>query len=756
MTPVRKCQAFACTLSALLVIGQGNAQDALETLDTMSVIGTPEQVFALPGSGFVANAEDFRSQGYTNVNRIFARIPGVYTREEDGFGNFPNISIRGGDGTRAEKVTIMEDGILAAPAPYSAPAAYYSPRAARMSSIEVLKGSSQLEYGPQTTGGVINYLSTLVPEEETFYTRNTYGSNSEFFSHTYWGNTVETEAGRVGYLFELFYQSNEGFRRIDSGTAYPGSDQTGFSVVEPMVKVFFEPNTALKQRFEFKYGYTDLDADETYTGLAQGIGGTPNDLRLNPDRRYAGTRFDNIQTQQHRTYFKHIADFNKNFRIESAVYYNQFERNWFKLDGLFDAGGDAISVRSALTNLTDFGILTGTAAGSLRVRNNAREYESYGAQVQGQYRFETGSVDHTLSFGLRYHEDYIERDQFWQIYDQGATGAIVGERYQLDNVRRQESEAFSLWIKDEIKTGKLTVTPGVRFEFIDYFQRDYAEDRTIVGDRASLAALRAAATSTTSATDLQEVIPGISFNYELSENQVIFGGIHKGISVPGPRSAIAGTDIEESIGYELGTRYRCGELQTELVGFFTDFQNILNTNAGTGVGDSAVNGGEAEVFGIEALVSYDPFAKGRTRLPMYFSATWTSAEFNNTINAGGADSIYTGAVPGNEIPYIPEFKLAAGIGLETEKFGVSLDATYVSETFGTGANVAFSATNPRQGIVDDLFLMDLSGRYYLNENVTLLGGVQNIFDTQRVVSRVPRGPRNNQGRTFYVGFEARF
>ena len=161
--------------SFALIVSNAVAQDqgATESLDPSLVIGG-EGTFDLPGSGYVIDTQELRSQNYYNINRILDRIPGVYLREETGNGNFPNISIRGGDGTRSDNVTIMEDGILTAPAAYSAPSAYYSPNPARMSGVEILKGSSQIAFGPHTTGGVVNYLSTQFPTDHSFYLRSTH------------------------------------------------------------------------------------------------------------------------------------------------------------------------------------------------------------------------------------------------------------------------------------------------------------------------------------------------------------------------------------------------------------------------------------------------------------------------------------------------------------------------------------------------------------------------------------------------------
>src|SRR5690606_9201180 len=158
----------------------------------------------------------------------------------DGFGLFPNISFRGVDTTRSAKITVMEDGVLSAPAPYSAPAAYYNPTAGRMSGVEVLKGSRQVKYGPNSSGGVINYLSTPIPASGKAYLKAIYGSYGEFRSHGFVGDTVETDNGRFGYVVEGFYRGSDGFKTIDETADFHNGDQTGFQQVEPMVRLSWE------------------------------------------------------------------------------------------------------------------------------------------------------------------------------------------------------------------------------------------------------------------------------------------------------------------------------------------------------------------------------------------------------------------------------------------------------------------------------------------------------------------------------------
>ena len=75
--------------------------------------------------------------------------------------------------------------------------------------------------------------------------------------------------------------------------------------IEPMLKLRWEPDTAKYQYFEFKIGYSDLEANETYTGLSD------EDFKNDPYDRYWGSQWDQINSQQTRTYLKHFIELNE-------------------------------------------------------------------------------------------------------------------------------------------------------------------------------------------------------------------------------------------------------------------------------------------------------------------------------------------------------------------------------------------------------------------------------------------------------------
>ncbi len=724
-----------------------------EIWDVVTVLGQRESEGNLPGSGGSVSAEEIRQHNYDDVNRALRKIPGVYLREEDGFGLFPNISLRGVDTNRSSKVTIMEDGIPSAPAPYSAPEAYYSPTTGRMSKIEILKGSSQVKYGPHTTGGVVNYVSTPIPDQREFYLKTIGGNHGELRTHGYYGDVIDTEFGRFGILLEEYFRSNNGFKDLDS-TAENDGDSTGFQKSEPMLKLSWEsPEEAeTYQRLEAKFGYSDIDADESYLGL------TEADFDANPFRRYAATRFDNLQTENVRTSLNYFREIGEQISLSLTGYYTEFHRDWAKLHNI--GGGSESNLSEAIAaGGTSLSILKGEAAGTLNVRHNKRDYETYGFKTATNIDFQLGETDHELEIGWGIHYDYIRRKQNTDIYTQDANGNITGVTSTAPGTagnRRQDSDSFFAYVKDSFDVGPFTFTPGFRYEKVNYEFIDFdtsGANPDMITQRAS--------------SDISAHAGGLGVNYEFDEQTSFFGGIHQGYSVPGPRdNARSGLTEETSLTKEVGVRYRSGNqaFQTELSYFHTSFDDLLVVDniGGAGTGDSE-NVGEAISQGIEFKAQYDVgIAKQKDyKNPFYVAFTFTNAELDGDSNSTDAESIFAGGKDGNKIPYVPEFQFSVGTGIETDRWGVFVDGIYVDETFSTASNTSSQirpdgTPDARFGKTDDYFIIDLSGYYKINENTKLLASIHNLTDREYVVSRHPHGPRPGKPFTVTGGIEVKF
>jgi len=151
-------------LAAVAQQGQPDSERIVKVIDTVTIIGRAGDVADVPGSAHVVSSKELAELHQSDILKVLRTVPGVYVQEEEGFGLRPNIGIRGSGLDRSSRIALLEDGVLIAPAPYSAPSAYYFPTQRRMNALEVLKGPAAIVVGPRTTGGAINLISTPIPD----------------------------------------------------------------------------------------------------------------------------------------------------------------------------------------------------------------------------------------------------------------------------------------------------------------------------------------------------------------------------------------------------------------------------------------------------------------------------------------------------------------------------------------------------------------------------------------------------------------
>lgn len=739
--------AFCCITAFLVIAAEAVAETKLAPV---TIVGENQERLERPGSAHVITSQELRAQNYDNIDQALRRVPGVYLRQEDGFGLFPNISLRGTDTTRSAKITVMEDGVMIAPAPYSAPPAYFSPATGRMSSIEVLKGSSQVKYGPHITGGVINYQSTPIPLKRSAFLRSTYGEFGDFRAHGYVGDTLDTEWGSFGYLLEGFARKNDGFKTIDQTPDFRNGDNTGFTRIEPMIKLSFAPKTSMYQHFEFKFGYTDMNADEGYLGLPD------QEFRADPFRRLAATRFDNIKTEQFRTHLRHIMAPSDNLDIITTLYLTEFSRNWFKLEDIRNVpGAGNLNLSRALAgvgNGAGLACLKGKLDCTLRVRNNNRDYYTRGVESIANYRMMTGTVEHNLTGGIRYHYDQERRFQRDELFFQTVSGTISGHDAGVPGNAgndRNAVNAIAFHVQDRMVLGRWQIIPGFRYEHLWLDFRDFANPNR------------------SGQTTLDLFAGGVGVVYSVNDEWKLIGGAHRGFSPPNPQSAITNKLKEEtSTAFEWGARYigMNGALTAEAIGFLTLFEDLIVVNniggAGTGLAD---NLGKAQSVGLEFSGTFDAGKVNNWGFsnPYFLTFTYTDATQRSNASSSNAESIFSFGAKGNRIPYIPEYQLTTGTSIEFTHWRFDFTASYVGATFTSANNVSTPVDgngNPdaRFGKTDSYWLLDMNAHYQVSKRIKILAGVHNLLNEKYIASRQPHGPRPGAPRMAYAGFELNF
>ncbi len=729
-------------------------------LDRMVITGTAGAIEEIPGSAHALDAEDLDRHSYSDIHRVLREIPGVNILEEDGFGLFPNIGLRGTRLERNTRITVMEDGVLIAPAPYSAPAAYYFPQTARMSGVEVRKGSSAIQYGPYTTGGAINMLSTPIPDRASARADLMMGGHDGRRTHVWAGDS----SGQWGWLIEGHGASSTGFKRLDQVTdgaqSRPNAPRpdTGFDTQNVVGKLRWNATDGpVYQDVELKLGFDDRTANETYLGL------TRADFDDQPFRRYRGSQLDQINTDHQQYQLRHYIEPAASVDVTTTVYRHDFARNWYKLHAVQNApGGGFEGISSILDDPASFADamdwIRGAGGTDLlgNVRANNREYYAHGAQTQIGYFFNTGAVAHELEVGLRYHVDEEDRFQWEDSFrmdngamilvrpgdEQGAEGNARSGIPGTTTNRVTDARALAVSVQDTMRFGRWTLTPGLRFENIKTERTDFdtgtPRPRTVTGEQSDTTTVW---------------LPGLGATYQLTPAVRVLAGVHRGFA---PTGADPDVPAEKSWNFEAGARYRAGLWQAEAIGFFTRYENLVgvctaSSGGGCTIGDQ-FDGGRVNVMGLETSAAYD---LGRAAglavgVPVRLAWTWTDSEFRNAFNSDFAE---WGVVEkGDELPQIPEHQLNLGIGVVSDAWQANLNASYVAETRA----VAGSGAIPDAEKIDSRLLFDVSGEYRVHSNARLFASVENLLDEAYLAARRPAGTRPGMPRTGWVGVKLDF
>jgi Fe(3+) dicitrate transport protein len=692
----------------------------------VTIIASKDRVFSrVPGSVTYLDAKEIQAVNPLSGNEVLRRSPGVHVVDEEGLGMRVNIGIRGLDPDRSRSVLVLEDGIPVALAPYGEPEMYYTPVMDRMTGVEILKGSGQILFGPQTIGGVINYITANPPQEEegSIYVQG--GQGGLFSALMNYGNTF----GNTGIQASLLR------KRADN------IGPTEFDITDFNTKFLFNLNE--KSELGMKLGIYNESSNATYIGINQVMfdrGSSEDFVRLAPD--------DRLDVRRYSLSFSHKYRFNKNVRLNTIAYGYTTTRNWSRQD---------FNVNNANTPPSNWtGVVWGDVeipGGAIFMRNSTgnrdRQFEVAGIEPRLEVDYKVLDLKNELIIGAR----YLYERAFEQRVNGTRAGVKSGDLVE-DEVRT--GYALAAYIQNKINvSSNLDLNAGLRFENFDY-ERDIR--------RRSFPGVGVRDTVLVSGNEINTLIPGIGFNYRPMQTLNVFGGIHKGYAPPRTKDAITSLgdvldlEAEQSVNYELGLRAEPVKwLFLEATSFVMNFSNqiIPVSESSGGIGFGLVNGGATLNRGVETALVMDLshlFGFNKTRLvydvnATFLRATFSEDRFQNDVN-----------IKGNRTPYAPDWFINSALTFETSSgLGLRLVGNFIGKQFSDELNTIEPSADGRIGIIPAYKVFDAMVFYRIQKwNSRFNLSIKNLTDERYIASRRPQGIRVGIPRLITVGYQFTF
>ncbi len=686
----RATASFAATV--LFASRVAFAQGAPPTEEVRVIGDRAEDLQKIPGSGTVVSAKDIARAAPVEISEMLRRVPGVQVRQEPGAGGRLDISIRGVESGRSRRVLVLEDGVPISLNPYTEPDMYYAPPVERMRGIEVVKGSGNILFGPQTLAGTVNFLTLAPPDHRRIVTDVDGGTYGYLRGLASYGDAV----GDTRWVVQALHRRGDGFRGL------------GFDSTNVLAKLGFA--TGENGRATLKLGFHRDDAGSDDVGLTAGMfQRDPRTRSLSPQSRLVLDRYDASLT--------HEAELGERTKLTTLAYAYRTARIWrrqgytrvptpgetyARIEGDQGVPGGAIYFRDANTILD-------------------RDYDVVGLEPRLRHEVKTGFLGHTLDVGGRVLHERAA-------YEQRQGGYLETYAGALETAENHSGTAVAGYLQDRIAVrDDFLVTPGIRVEHVAYTRRIL---RQLVDGQARDVYLEGGRSAT-------GVIPGIGAIYGKRRAHV-FGGLHVGYAPPrltaavSPRAVAAEVQGDRSIDYELGTRLQPTRWsRLEATGFWSNFQNqVIATQAASGDlqltdgGATMIRGGESA-----ALIAFQKLLDLPLVVDLGVRYTYSLATFRYGPNAG------------RRLPYAPEHSANANLDVEhASGFGGQVAWAFVGSQYADPDNTVAEDVTARVGRIGARTIVDATAHYRMKRTgLTFRLTAKNLLDATYVAARRPEG-----------------
>lgn len=645
-----------------------------------------------------------------NARQVFAKVAGLNIWENDGAGIQLGIGGRGLNPNRVSNFNTRQNGYDMSADALGYPESYYSPPSEAIERIEVVRGAASLQYGTQF-GGFINFKLKDGPDDKPLelIARQTFGSFG--LSNTF----VSVGGAKKRWKYYGFYQykTGDGWR-----------DNSEFDVHTAHLNLRYEATPKISLGIEYTYMHY----------LAQQPGGL-TDLRFEQDAQ---------QSIRDRNWFQvdwNLAAVNFDYRISDKTTFNT---RAFGLIG----GRDALGFLGNINRTDPLG------ERDLLVD----DFRNFGIETRLLHRYQLLKKNSIVLFGARYYNGFTDRKQ-----GNGSAGSDADFNYLRPNDLEHSNYDFpsqNLALFGEhifYLTDRLTITPGVRFEYIDTQSKGYYKVRTV--DLAGNI-LTDNNIDDNRSSQRSFLLGGIGIAYKAKHNIEYYANFsqnYRSINFNDMRIVNPNFRVDSTLQDETGYSADIG-----IRGNFKDYINydisafLLAYNDRIGLTSKIddqlfniylfrTNISDSRSYGIESFIEIELLKlaglKSNHGLSIFSNFSIMDAQYINSESS---------AVDGNEVELVAPIIFKSGISYQYNDFKLNYQYSYTAEHY-TDATNSESTPTAVNGLIPSYSVMDLSASYQFKQFFSVYTGINNLLDNSYFTRRatgypgpgiIPAEPRN--------------